>query len=262
VSDDGKNFDYVDELTGLSSVIGLPNPKIYGTHRFYTRALKTSGRYVRLAIRPAGSYTFVDEIEVYRGENEWLKSPHKEPVKDFEGLLASLATDTGIRSRLRLDIESIRAKLIDSRLEQAEKQKANQELDQFVEQVIAMPRHKDEAFRAVVPFSDLHRNILGINTRILRSQQAPEFSVWHRNRWDMLEPHDSPKQFPDGPPALSVHMMDNEYRAEVFCMTNATESPVSVHMRIDGLPGGSNPDWVAVHEVEFVDTQEKVVISG
>ncbi|MDP6115376.1 MAG: discoidin domain-containing protein [Planctomycetota bacterium] len=259
-SNDGKEFHYAGELTQLSSRNGLPNPKKYGTHRFYTRELKTTGRYIRLAVQPAGAYTFVDEIEIYRGEDKWLKQPASgAAVTDFSAFLRKLATDTGIRSRLLLDIREIRKKVQASKI--ADKAKLDKKLDAHEQAVYAMQLFEGKHFRAVVPFDDLHRDILKINTDVLRSRGVPEFLVWHKNRWDMLEPHEAPESIPSARPQLDVHMMDNEYRAEVFNITNASGSPSNVKLRIEGLPGGRNPDWIAVHQVEFVDTQEKVVIA-
>ena len=56
--------------------------------------------------------------------------------------------------------------------------------------------------------------------------------------------------------------MDNEYRADVFNVTNAAESAVALHLRILGLPGGENPAYIQVHEVLSVGTPYAAAVTA
>ena len=49
-------------------------------------------------------------------------------------------------------------------------------------------------------------------------------------------------------------MMSNEYRAGAFNLDNATTEDLTLHLQILGLPGGTDPDWITVHEVQWTDT--------
>ena len=118
-----------------------------------------------------------------------------------------------------------------------------------------------DGFRAVVPLNDLHAEILRINAALLRARGLDPITLWHKNRWDMLAPTEAPERKPTSAASLTVAMMDNAYRAETLNITNATDQPIDAALTIRGLPGGTNPKYVVVHQVEFVDTQAKVVIA-
>ncbi len=64
--------------------ISCRRPRKAGTgnlfgHWLVTDKIETHGRYVKFVISPTnlgnGSYVFLDELEIYRGEDAWLSSP-------------------------------------------------------------------------------------------------------------------------------------------------------------------------------------------
>ena len=57
------------------------------------------------------------------------------------------------------------------------------------------------------------------------------------------------------PPELHVALMSHEWRADVLNLTNASDSDRQVRLWVEGLPGGTNPGYVAVHEVQHVGTR-------
>ena len=65
VSDDSKEWHHLGDLTALSEQ--KPPAADYAAFQYATHALHTKGRYVAISIA-SSQYTFVDEIEVYRGE--------------------------------------------------------------------------------------------------------------------------------------------------------------------------------------------------
>ncbi len=80
----------------------------YGTYRYWTDRLRTHGRYVSLIVWNE-PYTFVDEIEVYAGEPEWVDEPLPGPaITDVKAYADRLAIQKGIRTRLTQDIEALR----------------------------------------------------------------------------------------------------------------------------------------------------------
>ncbi|MCX7827474.1 MAG: hypothetical protein N2689_18240, partial [Verrucomicrobiae bacterium] len=105
VSDDGKNYYPAGELINLSMKHG-PAPSDYAVHRYWTGELRTHGRFVSFMVTPGGPYTFVDEIEVYRGEPEWVNVPFTgEGVTDAKAYQLHAAFE----QRVRKDLLAVRA---------------------------------------------------------------------------------------------------------------------------------------------------------
>ena len=67
----------------------------YGTYRYWTDRLRTHGRYVSLVVWNE-PYTFVDEIEVYAGEPEWVNEPLPGPaIPDLKAYAAPVGHPEG-----------------------------------------------------------------------------------------------------------------------------------------------------------------------
>ncbi len=67
VSEDNEDYHEVARLTPLGL---LQDGKNWYTHRFLADDLKTRGRYVMIFLNKAGSTSFADEVEVYRGDHD------------------------------------------------------------------------------------------------------------------------------------------------------------------------------------------------
>ena len=50
-------------------------------------------------------------------------------------------------------------------------------------------------------------------------------------------------------------MMQNEYRDDVFNITNASESDLQMRLSVTGMPDAPDPEWLSVPEVGQVDTR-------
>lgn len=155
----------------------------------------------------------------------------------------------------------MREKVERSNLSSTERSQAISELNEIAGAIVHLPSRVGEQFRAVIPFNDLQVRLLKIHASVARAQGAPPFSVWQKNRWDTLEPTELPASFPPEPPSLRIAMMDNEYRAESFNITNSSDREMRVIVNFEGLPGGRNPGYITVHEVQFVDTRKGIVIA-
>lgn len=77
VSETGANFSPVGDLMQITAE--RPPETGYAAHWLVAEKLETHGRYVKFVIAPSslgnGSYIFLDEVEVYRGEDAWLSRP-------------------------------------------------------------------------------------------------------------------------------------------------------------------------------------------
>lgn len=116
-------------------------------------------------------------------------------------------------------------------------------------------------FKAIVPLNRIHTQVFKINAKFRKAQGFEEIIIWKNNRWDMLSPTALPPDDGNKIPELDIVMMLNEYRSEAFNITNNSLESLSINLKIEGLPGGTSPDYIKVHTVEFVDTREGVVIA-
>ena len=59
-----------------------PWPEGYAIRRLKTNKLRTRARYVQFVISPVpgGPYIFTDEVEVFRGDSEWLEHAPSGPA--------------------------------------------------------------------------------------------------------------------------------------------------------------------------------------
>ena len=267
VGDNDKDFYYVDDIVRLSAARGVPKDEGYSTHRCVAEGLAAKGRYVRLVIRAGmGGMTVCDEVEIYRGLDSLLKEKRKgQPltqIKQMEAFSLGMVTDAGVRARLRKDLAAMRERVEASELASNEKAALLQRLDVLAPQINTFPKINEEGFRAIVPMNDLHAQIVRINAPLLRNQGMSSVCIWKKNRWDRLSPYEMPLELPKSPSAIDVVTMNSEYRSAAFNITNPSDEPVTASVRIEGLPGGTNPDYVTVHQVEYVDTIKKEFVAN
>ncbi|MGD9496654.1 MAG: hypothetical protein AB7Y46_10150, partial [Armatimonadota bacterium] len=111
-----------------------------------------------------------------------------------------------------------------------------------------------EGFVAILPMTPLEAEIFVLQSAVWQAQGKEGLRLWDKHRWDPLAPSEEPAAH-SPPAAVEVSIMSNEYRADVFNITNGTERDQRLRLRITGLPGGDNPKWVSVHRVEHVGTR-------
>lgn len=77
VSDDGERYSFVGDL--MQMLLEEPPEQGYAALWLATDKPQTHGRYVRFVCTPVnlgnGQYIMLDEVQVYRGEAEWLQRP-------------------------------------------------------------------------------------------------------------------------------------------------------------------------------------------
>lgn len=267
VSDDAKSFHYAGELIELSRQHGTPPPNTYSIHRYWTDALQTRGRYVSLLVN-AANYTFVDEVEVYRGEGAWAAAPAQgEAFADERAAFNSLATALGVRRGLRADVDAFRGMLAASKQPSTFFAPLEAELKKIESRIGGLPLNPAPAdFRAVLPLNDLHREIFRLQARLWRETMKrdgrPQTPViaWRGDTWDPLPViHGYPRTTTA---TLSVALMRNEYRAAAINFSNSDDMDQTLDIKITGLPGGDNPDWVGVHEVLWTDTATSMPVAA
>ena len=256
VSVDGRAYHSLGDLVALTRTQGDPPPvEGYAVHRFHAEGMKAHGRYVKLLIEPLGPYCFVDEIEVYRGEDAWLKLPLpgeeiRHPLEYFEDDLFLAA----VKRQVGYDLEAGRVAVKAVPFPEAERQRLGTVIAEIEQAIAELPAVESKGFRAVFPLNDVHARAFSLHGAARAARGRPPVVAWRANAWDPL----GLTELPDRPPAPSVAVvaMRGETRAGAVNLANCTERPITVQVRVTGLPPSANPGYITVHEVAWTHTRE------
>lgn len=256
VSEDNKTWLYAGDLAVLSAKNGRPKAEEYSGHRYWTDEFETRGRYVKLVVSPSGPYTFVDEIEVYRGCDRLLAEPLAgRRIADVKDFFREMVITQCVKRRLRSDLAAVRQALEDT----PESAELGTELDAIGQGIPDLKETYTRDFRTVLPLNDLHKRIFSVQGAIWRRKGIKRLVAWQKNCWDML----SPTEQPDEKGArVDMAMMSNEYRSAAFNLSNPGPDDLELGVAIDGLPGGPNPHYIQVHDVPFTDTKSGVPVAA
>ncbi len=232
----------------------------YGTYRYWTDRLRTHGRYVSLVVWNE-PYTFVDEIEVYAGELEWVDEPLPGPsVGGVKAYAGRLAIEKGIRTRLVRDIEALREVAEEASISKQTRSDVLGELASVEGNLRQASAAFGDDFQAVLPLNSWHERVLRTQAWIWRAKGLEPLTFWRSDLWDPLALIGTPDTA--AKPAVEVHLMRKEYRAAAFNVSNSSDEPMQVTFRLSGLPGGDNPEYVTVHEVLWTDTRSGVPLAA
>jgi hypothetical protein len=258
-SDDGVNYYHAGELTSLDWQHGVP---IYGEralHTYWTDGIAAHGRFVRI-VAANSPYTVADEIEVHRGTDAMLAAPLAgSPITDMAAYVQDSQVRSGIFRRIVLDAQQVALQVRASQIAQTQRDQIESELAAILGEVAGLPQPQRSTFRAVLPLNDLHARVFRALARLWRAQGRADLAVWQTPLWAPLTPTQAPGS---SLTRIEVTMMQREFRAGAFNLSNAADSDVTVSVRIDGLPGGTNPPYVTVHEVPWTDTRRGVPVAA
>lgn len=253
-------FYEVGELVSLSNAAnGTPPP--YGSYtelKFSTNALQTYGRYVALVFK-AEPYAITDEIEVYEGNQSWINLPRVgTSITDIRQYMVNQTIKNSIKRLIHSDIASIRVKLSKDYVIPAVRSSVESELSAVETDINNISIASSKNFKAILPLNSGHERTFRAQAQLWQAQGCPSLTVWNSGLWDPLSQVDDPPQSSSG--AVDIYMMSNEYRAGSFNISNTTQQPMTVNLKIIEMPGGINPSYITVHQVEWTDTKEGVPV--
>ncbi len=260
VSDDKKAWHVAGELVSLSAKQSLP-PSVSEnkSHRFETHDLQTHGRYVRVIVVPTESYVFADEIEIFRGEDEWLKKPLSGPIKTaIPKITPATRLDSLMHRRLSADFTTIRDNLFHLPLSKTEHLKLNTEIQKLAAEIPSTRIKDATTFTTILPLNETHQRIFQWQAVTWRKQGIKGVVAWPARKWDMLGPTASPLK---ENPTLDIRMMKNEFRSAAFNVSNAEKNAAFLKLTFEGLPP-SLFKAITVHEVPFTDTISGVPVAA
>ncbi|MBD3291331.1 MAG: hypothetical protein GF393_00285, partial [Armatimonadia bacterium] len=230
----------------------LPGAGIYAARRIWADGIDFHASQVKLVAEPGGSYIFCDEIEIFEGDEALLAQELPgEGVEDVAELMEQRRITRLLQEQFRRDLdpsgENIRA------LPQARRQPFEVRAHMLTERIDEMEPIPMEGFVAVLPMTELEREIFRLQADVWRAQGKAQVRLWGTHRWDPLAPNQEPEG--NSVAAVEVAMMQNEYRADVFNITNSSERDLRLRLTVSGLPDAPDADWLTVHEVQHVGTR-------
>ncbi len=258
VSDDGKNFRDAGELISLDVKAHGPLPEKYAIRCFSARELQAKGRFVRFIVLSSGNFIFTDEIRIFRYEGflHGSEADHfveSDPAKFVEKERFRLS----IHRRQIDDMASLRKITVDANIDDDARKNIsflNDTIERSLEEVrrLGMPGGDLQKFRTVFPIQTLHREIFQALAMLWKESGMTVHAV-PVSPWDKATLFEIPsKEFLETKNPIEVHAMCGEYRAAAFNIYNAEEKPITVSLRIDGIP----PSEFTVHDVPWTDTAQ------
>jgi hypothetical protein len=249
-SEDGKTFLTAGDLVELDENGPIPMHGSATFHTFRTMKLHTKGRYVRFMCVVPTTVFSCGEVQVYQGQADWLNEPASGKAMTEDAAVAPLRlTQLGVRRRVLQDIQLVRG---------ADKGTATSELDRLENEAREQTYpEKLDGFEADWPVNELDRKILAVRGRLLAKKGLPPLTIWRTPPYEAMDLLAQPPAKNDvRKQKVVLAMMLNEHRARSFNLTNASDQPAQVKFRLSGLPGGINPAYVQVYQVQWLDTRE------
>lgn len=263
VSDDDQSYRDVGDLVALDHARQGPWPEQYAIRRVMTGDLATRGRYVQfVAIALAGaSYMFVDEVEVFRGEAEWVdRDPGGELVESVQAVFEQGRVRRALRIRYRKDADSVQQLIKQSPLDAATGEKLVQRLADIRRQLDVDTEVTNSDLRAVLPIGAAHAQLFQVQAELWKRAGRPGFWAHVPHPWDPLELISLP---PAGfASTIEVHTMRGEHRAAAVNLYNATQRTMQARIHVSGLPDSPLPDYLTAHEVAWTDTAQSEPIAA
>ena len=250
-SEDKINWQLLGDLTyyGTRGKKAPDNSK-YSTFTYATRAFKAKGRYVAFMVMSSGGgAVFCDEVEIYRGSDDFLKIQQKAEIVakngDFSDFLGKARAASMIKKRFLQDMDSITEDLkttVGSNFASfAEKDKFLALAEKCSQEINALAVLEEVATKSSeLPFDNylLSKRILSLNSFAQHARGFKYPFVWKTNRWENVTLiGNAPDDKQDV--ALSITMMRGEVRAESVNILNPTDTPLTFKVEVKGLPAGS-----------------------
>ena len=265
-SEDRENWQVLGDLSYLGiKGKNAPDNSKYSVFAYKTFDFRSRGRYVAfLTMAPGGGAVFCDEIEVYRGSDEFLKLPLNTDVKakdgDFSEFLNKTRAVALVRKRLSLDLADVMDGLV-GHLDSSNLDKITALVSDYNRGINAISLMDDIATKSSeMPLDNypLSAKIFALNAYAQRAKGFKEPFTWKTNRWENVSlignaPDDKQNV------ALSITMMRGEVRSDAFSIANPTDNPQEFTIDTSAVESALG---VKVFQVVVTDTTESALISS
>ncbi len=256
-SDDGATWTELGDLVALSSKGSPPPTGGFAIHRFESTEIVGRGRYVRFMVDDGpGPYVFVDEIEVFAGSGTAARTARAAagpPALAAAGAdyFANARTRAGIQQATKRDLATARRRLADGAADTTLRRRLGETLDAAEQALAGTPTPDPATFRAILPMNEAQAAAFAVIGALDAAAGAPPLAAWAADPWAPLAPDGAS---PASAGLVRVAAANGEIRAGAINLRAAGERPLSVRLSIEGLPGGTNPAFIAVSSVAFTET--------
>lgn len=235
VSTDGVEFYSAGVLEGARTLPDDNFCKEQMPGALYNSKLKTHGRYVRfIPLGLPANCTALDELEVYAGEDSFLKLPYSGNVlkDDQTAVTPELMTEAGILHRMRRTDILLQNELASGRVPENVKYAFEARRKALREELLSYHFQGDiRMYQAVMPVSPLNAKQFDLLADLRRAEGFSPVSVWSNYRYDAM-PHDILPSKES--PAIALRLAGNDQRAGVFNVTNYSGNELSFTFRLIG----------------------------
>lgn len=260
VSDDGKSYFDLGNLIELTDD-DEPLPDEYAVKQCITTQLKTHARHVRFLVIPGGPYVFVDEVEVFRGPESFLRTTQTgQPADNADAFVTLYRFKNGVQRRFRQDGHALGRTIRQAAISDEAKNRLLDRLAVARERLGQVDIEPHPGFRTILPLCDEHADLFRIQAALWKAQGQPPLTARMMPAWDPLDPFDPIGSRQATP--IEVHTMQNEYRCAAFNLSNATDAPMRVSIRFEGLPKSPAPSYVTLYRVGWTDTRSGKVVAS
>ncbi len=259
VSDGNKTWHSAGELMQLSRKNGSPPASGYANFRFATHDLQTKGRYVALGVVQQ-PYTFVDEIEIYKGDDSWMNRPvaGRLITTDLKSWIKQSLTPAMAVNRVQSDATDVKAEINASSLSASRKSTFITRLDNDVAAAAKVDMLPAD-FKAILPLNNEHRDVLAVHGEILAAQGFKPLTIWKQERYQWLPLLATPEK--QSTPQLQISMMGNQFRSDALLLTNASGKSQIATLHLKSAPRGAQNGWLKVASVAWTDTAQGIPVA-
>jgi len=249
-SDDGKAYRDAGDLVALDHAVNGSWPEDYAIRRLVARGMQTRGRFVRFLILPSpdSPYTFVDEVEVFRGPAHLLEGPARgEPVGEMGQMFAKWRIEQGVRRRFEVDIAGVEAAIDDTRLLGGVIPKLRKHSAGAAAELRASHVAADRGFRVELPLNKAHARLFLVSAALWKARKHEPLTWCVVPPLDLLDPYAVPDPLPGGEiyakedpfhPSrillvqpggrVEVHLVHGERRSAAVNLANSTDGPMKL----------------------------------
>lgn len=229
----------------------------YLVKKFCSDFQSVSARYVHFAVKPKGSFVFLDEIEVQGGSKESQRTEVRFDVnlnrKSISSFILALA-----ESELRKRFLSTHVKNMQRTVnERSGNDQAVFKIKEYLATFgvhLEKQSHIDERL-----FHRLRNDLYAINRRFLDKDLQEPLLIWQKDLWINFSPFDLPDKGKIIKRLNEINMMRRGSSSTAFILTNNRENVQKVLIQI--VPGTVSPDSpsVTAREVSVVVSADGVM---
>ncbi len=260
VSGEDGLFHEIGDLIKLNEQENKPPSEGYSIYQYKTNALQTYGRKVALIVS-GEPYIFCDEIEIWKGKDEWLNQPLPGKGSDnLQTFLKQSIIHEGVKHRITTDIDTVR-KIAES-LNNLETQKQiNADLDNLLKEIDSLPMEYPPDFKTIFPLNPTHAKVFKTLAQIWREFGITQPIIWTVDPWRFLELCPAlPGPNSVDASQLYLDMMQNEVRSVAFNIASPEDTEVQIE--IFGLTENLKKSCLNLYKVPWTDTKQGTPVAA